>query len=353
MIRPWIFEFFPELADPERRANPKLVTEYFDNYLETWVADEGLGFEGVFFSEHHFGGAYGASPNLLIAAIAMRTRSLRLGVMGVVTPYYQPWRIFEEIAMLDHLSGGRLEIGTAIGVPQELARVGISMQEARERNDETIAILDAALANETVSFAGKYYKFENLRLLPRPAQTPSPPKWTTVVSDDSARKAARRGSKITTGFNPTRRIKEIFDSYRDEADRGGIKVGPEHLGLRRRVVIAHSESEAKEKSNAVAERLKQMLAEDPRAAIKHFGTGAGPVPDDTRASSGGGFVMSDEEFIVGTPKRVADEIISQCRAVGAAHFLAVLHWGAPHEEVAAAHAMFGREIIPVLRQAQV
>jgi alkanesulfonate monooxygenase SsuD/methylene tetrahydromethanopterin reductase-like flavin-dependent oxidoreductase (luciferase family) len=289
---------------------------------------------------------------LLIAAIAMRTRTLRLGVMGVVTPYYQPWRIFEEIAMLDHLSGGRLEIGTAIGVPQELAQVGISMQEARERNDEAIAILDSALANEVISFEGKYYNVNNLRLLPRPAQMPSPPKWTTVVSNESARKAARRRSKISTGFNPTPRIKEIFDHYRDEADKCGIKAGPEHLGLRRRVVIAQTESEAREKSNAVAERLKQMLSEDPRAVIKHVGTAAALVPDDTKAASGGGFVMSGDEFIVGTPKQVADEIIAQCRAVGAGHFLAVLHWGASHDEVAQAHEMFGREIIPVLRQAQ-
>ena len=116
-------------------------------------------------------------------------------------------------------------------------------------------------------------------------------------------------------------------------------------------MIAQTESEAREKSKAVAERLKQMLSEDPRAAIKHFGTGGGPVPDDSRPPSGGGFVMSDEEFIVGTPKRVAEEIIAQCRAVGAGHFLPVLHWGAPHAEVAAAHEMFGKEIIPVLRRA--
>jgi alkanesulfonate monooxygenase SsuD/methylene tetrahydromethanopterin reductase-like flavin-dependent oxidoreductase (luciferase family) len=352
MIRPWIFEFFPELTDPGPQSNPKLVTSYFDDYLKTWQRDELLGFEGIFFSEHHFGGAYGASPNLLIAAMAMRTRSLRLGVMGVVTPYYPPWRIFEEIAMLDHLSGGRLEIGTAIGVPQELIQVGISMQEARERNDEAIAILDAALASESVSFDGKYYSFKNLRLLPRPAQTPSPPKWTTVVSDDSARKAARRHSKICTGFNPTRRIKQIFDSYRDEADKSGIKVGPEHLALRRRVVIAQTESEAKEKSNAVYERLKRMLSEDPRAVIKHVGTAVAAVPDDVKPAGGGGFVMAEEEFIVGTPRQVADEIILQCQAVGAGNFLAVLHWGALHTEVAGAHEMFGREIIPLLRKAE-
>ena len=56
-------------------------------YLDLWARDEALGFEGIFFSEHHFGGSFGASPNLLIAAMASRTRTLRLGVMGVVLPY--------------------------------------------------------------------------------------------------------------------------------------------------------------------------------------------------------------------------------------------------------------------------
>jgi len=61
-------------------------------YLDLWVRDEALGFEGIFFSEHHFGRSYSASPNLLIAALASRTKKLRLGVMGVVLPYYHPAR---------------------------------------------------------------------------------------------------------------------------------------------------------------------------------------------------------------------------------------------------------------------
>lgn len=353
MIRSWIFEFFPERSGQDHRSNPRLVTEYFDRYLNIWQRDEALGFEGIFFSEHHFGGAYGASPNLLIASTARLTRTLRLGVMGVVTPYYPPWRLFEEIGMLDHLTGGRLEIGTAVGIPQEMAQVGISMQEARERNDEAIAILDAALANEVISFAGKYYKFSNLRLLPRPLQMPSPPKWTTVVSDDSARKAARRGSKICTGFNETARVKEIFDHYRDEAEKSKTAAGPDNLALRRRVVVAQSESEAKEKSDAVTERLTAMLSKDPRAVIKVAGAASKPVPDDAKPSGGGGFVMSTDELIVGRPDQVAEEIISQCRAVGAGHFLAVLHWGAAPDEIGRAHEIFGQEIIPALRRAKV
>ena len=133
MIKPWLFEFLPELGGPSVEPDPRDVAALFARYLDLWARDEALGFEGIFFSEHHFARSYSASPNLLIAAIAQRTKKLRLGVMGVVLPYYHPARVVEEIGMLDHLTGGRLEIGTAIGVPQELSRLNITMAEARER----------------------------------------------------------------------------------------------------------------------------------------------------------------------------------------------------------------------------
>ncbi len=349
MIKPWVFEFFPELADPSGPPDPKAVTKYFADYLDLWTRMETLGYEGIFFSEHHFGNAYSPSPNLLISAVAGRTKALRLGVMGVVVPYYTPWRIYEEIAMLDHLSNGRLEIGTAVGIPPELSYVGMSMTEARERNDEAIDVLDMLLAQETVSFNGKYSKFENLRPLPRPRQQPSPPKWTTVVSDDSARKAARRGSKISTAFNTTDRIKEIFDAYRDEAAKVGFKVGPDHLGLRRRIAIAESETEAKDYMEAMEKRLLAMLAKDPRAATKHVPD----APDWEKVNKSRSFTVSDDEFLCGTPKQIADIIIDQCRRTGAGHFLAILHWGAPLDEVTRGHELFGREVIPLLRKAEV
>src|SRR4029078_11720762 len=97
---------------------------------------ETLGFKGIFFSEHHFGGSFSPSPNLLIVAVAQTTTTLRLGVMGVVTPFYSPVRIAEEIGMLDQLSGGRLEIGTAVGIPQEFARVNLLIVQATGAHGE-------------------------------------------------------------------------------------------------------------------------------------------------------------------------------------------------------------------------
>jgi len=341
MIKPWLFEFFPELGDEARDPEPGDVADYFTRYLDLWTRDEALGFEGIFFSEHHFGGSFSASPNLLIAAVAMRTRKLRLGVMGVVLPYYHPARVVEEIGLLDHLTSGRLEVGTAVGVPQELVRLNMTMEEARERSDEIVDVIDAALAKRVVCHQGKHFSFANLRLLPRPLQRPSPPRWTAVISAESARRAARRGAKISTGFNSTQTIKTIFDAYRAEADAAGVAAGPDSLALRRRVSVAATASEAHAYAAAVSQRLKSFVAQDSR--VKQS------VPDAPPPA--GGFTISDEEFITGTPTEVAEQIIEQCRAVGAGHFLAVLHWGAPIAEVTAAHELFGGKVIPILRGA--
>jgi len=341
MIKPWLFEFLPELGGPSLEPDPHDVATLFARYLDLWVRDEALGFEGIFFSEHHFGRSYSASPNLLIAAIASRTKRLRLGAMGVVLPYYHPARVVEEIGMLDHLTGGRLEIGTAIGVPQELSRLNMTMAEARERNYEIVEVLDAALTNRVVSHRGKYFSFSDLRLLPRSLQQPSPPRWTTVVSAESARRAARGRIKISTGFNSTQVIKRIFDAYREEADTAGYHAGPECFALRRRVTVAPSSDQARFYAQAVADRLKSFVAEDERLSAS--------VPDAPAPS--GGFTLSADEFITGTPQDVAQNVIEQCRAVGAGHFLTVLNWSAPVDEVAQAHELFGCDAIPLLRAA--
>ncbi len=344
MIRPWVFEFFPEKKSNSGAVSGAEISAYFRSYLDLWTRDEELGFEGIFFSEHHFGGSFSASPNLLIAATAAKTTRIRLGVMGLVVPYYTPARILEEIGMLDHISGGRLEIGTAIGIPQELARLNMTMDEARAINDEALDVLDAALTTGIADHQGRHFNYSALPLVPRPAQRPCPPKWTTIVSQGSARKVARRGSKICTGFHPTDKIKALFDAYRAEAKACGFDVGPEHIALRRRVVVAPTEAEASRMSLAMGERYMHFVSQDSRLR-------SAPVPD--APGQGGGFSVSEDEFIAGTPATVAEKIIDQCRRVGAGHFLAVLHWGAGIDEVSAAHELFGREVMPTLRKAEV
>jgi alkanesulfonate monooxygenase SsuD/methylene tetrahydromethanopterin reductase-like flavin-dependent oxidoreductase (luciferase family) len=136
-------------------------------------------------------------------------------------------------------------------------------------------------------------------------------------------------------------IKRIFDAYREEADITGYCAGPECFALRRRVTVAPTSDQARLYAQAVADHLKSFVAEDERLSAS--------VPDVPTPS--GGFTLSDEEFITGTPKDVAQNVIEQCRTVGAGHFLTVLNWSAPVDEVAQAHELFGSEAIPLLRAA--
>ena len=87
--------------------------------------------------------------------------------------------------------------------------------------------------------------------------------------------------------------------------------------------------------------MQRFVSQDPRVRPQ--------LPDAPMQA--GGFSLSEDEFITGTPAQVAGQIIEQCRAVGAGHFLAVLHWGASLDEVSEAHRLFAREVIPRLRAA--
>lgn len=345
MIKPWIFEFMQAPNLSERETVPGTVTAVFDEGFSLWLEAERLGFEGIFFSEHHFGHSYSPSPNLLIAAISRHTSRLRLGTMGMVVPFYTPWRIIEELAMLDHLTNGRLEIGFAAGVPQELMRIGIGMEEARERFNEALEILDAALENRVINHSGKYWKFENLSLMPNLFSQVSPPKWTTVVSPGSAQKSAQRRSRICTGFESIARVTELFDIYRKEAARLGIEAGPGHLAIRRNVSISHDAARAREESLIEKAATQKVVAGDPRVVAR-----ASSLLDAPRA--GAGFSLHDDDYIAGTPAQVTEQIIEQCCKCGAGHFLAMLgrSFAARRRETL---TLFGEEVIPQLRRAQI
>jgi alkanesulfonate monooxygenase SsuD/methylene tetrahydromethanopterin reductase-like flavin-dependent oxidoreductase (luciferase family) len=352
MLKSWIFEFFRAPADPgvlvphaREGVSPAEVAAHFATYWQRWISAEGYGFEGIFFSEHHFGQGYSPSPNLLIASLASVTKRMRLGVMGVVLPYYQPWRVIEEIGMLDHLTQGRLEVGTASGIPPEMALVKMGVPEANERNAEAQEILDWALTHrgQPISHHGKFWSFDNLTVVPITRQDPSPPRWTTVISQESARRSTRRGTKICTGFSSISDVKNTFEAYRNEADKAKFAVSHDCLGLRRVVTVGLDEAEARALSARVFEQVRTIFLK-PDERFNHS-----PVPDAPQKASGG-MPLSSDEYIAGTPEQVAEQIIEQCRATGAGHFLAMLDGHGGTEENQRAFDLFGKEVLPLLRR---
>lgn len=150
---------------------------------------EAAGFHRVWMAEHHVGGYGGQLPcvPVMLSAVAQRTRRIGLGSGGVCVPLHKPLELAEQLAMVDVLSGGRLEVGCANAfLPYEFDAFNISMDESRERFRESIEIMRGLWSNERFSYAGKYSQLDDVQLTPRPLQRPHPPlSIATIMTRES------------------------------------------------------------------------------------------------------------------------------------------------------------------------
>jgi alkanesulfonate monooxygenase SsuD/methylene tetrahydromethanopterin reductase-like flavin-dependent oxidoreductase (luciferase family) len=187
-INTWMFEFVTAF-------DGESCHDDYRWYLQQWLAAEQRGFTGLFLSEHHLvPGRYTPAPNLLLAAVATQTRNLRLGTMGNVVPRYDPWRLAAEYAMLDQLSGGRLEIGYASG--------------SGPRFDEATALIDSLLNHERVDHSGRFWQYRGIGIAPRLQQV-LPRRWMTGLSVASADMAAQRGEAADAHSLALRRMASL------------------------------------------------------------------------------------------------------------------------------------------------
>ncbi len=341
MIRPWIFEFFPTYGLSEQEACVW--------HMDLWPRLEDIGFEGIFFSEHHFGpGRMTPSPNLLIAAVAARTSTLRLGAMGMVLPLYEPWRVAEEIGMLDHLCGGRFEMGFSSGAgPMEPLAVGIPLEEIRPRFLEALQVVEAAIAAPSFSHKGRFYAYENLKIAPRPLQQPAPRGWMTCVSAGTAALAGAHGYNACTGFLPNADAKALFEAHAAAASDAGKPSGPDQHALRRQILVGETDASARAASEEATQKLMAMFSRarpaGPDAA--HTPSAAPDAPPRPQ-----GFFFGPDETITGSPATVAEQIIAQCRATGAGHILGYPFITARPEDVGRSYELW-RQVIPIMRRA--
>ncbi len=163
------------------------VQRYRDT-LDQAIYAEALGFESVWPVEQHFNPNLSIlpSPLLMLAALAERTRTLRLGIAIVLLPLSHPVRVAEEIATLDVLSNGRVEFGIGRGsIPTHFTGFGLNQTESRERMLESLEIILQAWTSERLSFQGKFYQINDLSIVPKPVQQPHPPIRVAANSVDT------------------------------------------------------------------------------------------------------------------------------------------------------------------------
>jgi alkanesulfonate monooxygenase SsuD/methylene tetrahydromethanopterin reductase-like flavin-dependent oxidoreductase (luciferase family) len=190
------FGIFYEMYVPagEAGAEARIIRQTVDQIVH---ADKN-GFDHVWLTEHHFlrGFSHMSAPEVIFGAAAYQTEHIRFGFGLALTPpsYNHPVRIAERVAMLDCLSGGRVDVGSGRSTtPEELYGFGIGPDQSRAQWQEGIDAVARLLAEENVSLDGEFVKMPPRTVVPRPVQQPHPPLWVGGVGPGNAERAAKKG----------------------------------------------------------------------------------------------------------------------------------------------------------------
>jgi alkanesulfonate monooxygenase SsuD/methylene tetrahydromethanopterin reductase-like flavin-dependent oxidoreductase (luciferase family) len=225
--------------------NDRPLHDYYEDRLKIVEAYDRLGFHAYHLAEHHstpLGMA--PSPSVFLAAVAQRTRRLRFGTLVYALPLHHPLRLVEEICMLDHLSGGRVDVGFGRGSsPIELAYYGEDPANAQETYAEGVELILRAFTHKELDYSGKRFAFSGVPMEIAPLQQPHPPIWYGVHAPDSAERAARRGLN-TVSLDPPAETRASTERYRATWKQLHAGRALPKLGLGRFIVVAPTDAEA-------------------------------------------------------------------------------------------------------------
>jgi alkanesulfonate monooxygenase SsuD/methylene tetrahydromethanopterin reductase-like flavin-dependent oxidoreductase (luciferase family) len=200
----------------------------YDSALEQMLAAEALGFHSVWIAEHHFND-YGLcpAPPVLAAFIAARTTALRLGMGVSLLPLHHPVDLAESLAVLDVVSGGRLDVGIGRGgTLQDYETFQSDRADARARVEEGIALIQQSWSGAPFDFQGRFHSAQRVHVRPRPVQRPHPPLFIACNSEDSVRSAARLGlPTLSSFFVPVDELQRRHRLYRELAREAGRSPG--------------------------------------------------------------------------------------------------------------------------------
>ncbi len=274
-------------------------------------AAERWGLDVVWLAELHFlpERSVASAPLVLASAIASRTRRLKVGIAVQVLPLCHPLRLAEEVATLDHVSGGRLIFGVGrSGFPRTYEAYGVSYAESRERFAEVLEILKRSWSGRRFSFEGSYYHFSNITMVPQPLQKPHPPLRIAATSPDTYPAIGAMGMPIFVAVR-LGTIEELgpnIAAYR-EAYRAAGHPGTGEVYLRVPVYVGETEAAARADPETSIMQFLKTLGQQ----IEELASRAGARAVEQRAERGQTLQAINyedalrEKMIVGTPASVS------------------------------------------------
>ncbi len=357
VARPWD-------ADSERLA--------YEHTLEQAVAGERFGWDAFWTVEHHFLSEFShcSNPEVLYGAVAARTERMRLGfgVRLMPQPYNHPVRTAEAVAVLDLISGGRVDLGTGRSSTRaELEGFGIDPAETRAMWREAIGHIVGCWTNDEYGFDGKFWQMPTRRVLPKPIQKPHPPIWGATSSEDGHRQVGELGlglCSFAVGVSPEE-VQTKIDIYREAIGRCTDPLGVTIHNQAATFTMALCAPDRDQAWTAARESFEWY----PKAGARHIGSLATWMAErsqelgnygyaaDMQATDDQGlldlltleYLVENGACVLGTPA----DCIETCRryeAAGVDQLLCLVNpYKVSHEAVMQTIELMGAEVIPQLR----
>lgn len=336
------------------------------------LADE-LGFDGFWLGEHHFdhqGIDQSPNPVMLMADLASRTTRIRIGIAAVILPAWSPVRLAEDLAMLDHMTEGRLDVALSRGILQ--AEIVNLNAEADRANDalskeifaERLDVLRAAWGPQPVSWSSERFTIPHpatkwpggqagqagLHIIPGPVQPGGPPLYTVTDTPGGFATAAQQGLDVITWF-PTRAVLDGLNAiFRAERDRLGRTDLAPSCSILRGCLVAPTDAEARDLVHA-------EVVDNVRFIDKVRGRGIwldeGEDADDPTIAGADPFdlLLERDHLMVGSPSTVADRMIRISRERGVDHWLLSTFLTEVDEHVDRSLHLLATEVLPRVRAA--
>ena len=297
-----VLQFF---SWPERRVPLNTV---YDRALQRIDVMDRTGYDAVWLAEHHFS-TYSVCPSVHLMGmhVADRTEHLRIGMAVTLASFYHPLRIAEEVALLDVLSGGRVNWGTGRGYDRtEYETFRVTEQESYARFREHVDIVQQAWTNERLTYHGTYWDFDGVEVLPKPLQQPHPPMWVAASAPDAVTWCAEQGQAILMDPHSSHaeigRKRRLYEERRIAAGHGESR---QDVPMARLLAVAPTDAEAEEVARNGATWTVTAYANPGKRSIVS--------PDATEAGPPGHQVdpvqrYVDEVIIWGSPARVTDKL---------------------------------------------
>lgn len=330
------------------------VGAHMRHLVDFMAASEDLGFDALWANEHHFHAYGGHIPSVpvFLAALAQRTKRVRLGSSIIVMPLHNPIEIAEQLAMVDLMSGGRLELGVGRGfVVHDHETFGVEVSEGQTRTTEGLEVVLKAWKGEAFTHHGQHFNYENLTVWPKPEQSP-PPVWMACSNTPASFEwTARQGYNLLTVayVKPLPVLAANTTLYRDAWVASGRDLADCEICTHYQVFVDEDGDRARARFKQALERYTALLqeslhqAKDVNEALRQS---AAEDVDIDRVIEQGRVCAGTPEECTAILQRAQDQLgvtIVDCN---------FLFGGITYEEADRSINLFAEEVMPKLRGRQ-